>query len=78
MPVTHVTPVGGNVFADLGFARDEAETLNICSTLMISIRGIIENRELSVRTHRSCSVSRRRGSECCSADASASSRPTRS
>lgn len=25
--ITHVTPVGGNVFADLGFAPEEAEKL---------------------------------------------------
>jgi predicted XRE-type DNA-binding protein len=49
MPITHVTPVGGNVFADLGFPKDEAETLKICSTLMMSIQDVIDDRELSVR-----------------------------
>lgn len=48
MPITHVTPVGGNVFADLGFPKEEAENLKICSSLMIAIHDVIETRALSV------------------------------
>ncbi|HEX8832326.1 MAG TPA: helix-turn-helix transcriptional regulator [Longimicrobium sp.] len=47
MPVTHVTPAGGNVFADLGFSKDEAEALKICSSLMMKVQDVIEERELS-------------------------------
>ena len=47
MPIAHVTPAGGNVFADLGFSKEEAETLKICSSLMMSIQDVIDERELS-------------------------------
>jgi predicted XRE-type DNA-binding protein len=46
MAIEHVTPVGGNVFADLGFAPEEAENLKVRSDLMIEIRKIIEDRGL--------------------------------
>ena len=46
MPVEHVTPVGGNVFADLGFGPEEAENLRLRSRLMIHIENIIDERGL--------------------------------
>jgi predicted XRE-type DNA-binding protein len=46
MTIEHTTPVGGNVFADLGFPGEEAENLKIRSTLMIQIRKIIERDQL--------------------------------
>lgn len=47
MGVTHVTPAGGNVFADLGFVEPEAESLKIRSTLMIAIHRTIDERGLT-------------------------------
>jgi predicted XRE-type DNA-binding protein len=47
MTVTHETPAGGNVFADLGFSKGEAETLKICSSLMMTIQDVVEARQLS-------------------------------
>lgn len=46
MAITHTTPVGGNVFADLGIPRGEAESLKVRSSLMIQIRKVIERRNL--------------------------------
>lgn len=46
MPIEHVTPVGGNVFADLGFGPEEAENLRLRSHLMIQIERIIDARGL--------------------------------
>lgn len=46
MAITHVTPSGGNVFADLGFSPDEAENLKVRSCLMIAIGKVIESRKL--------------------------------
>lgn len=46
MAIEHITPAGGNVFADLGFSGEEAEHLKIRSSLMITIRRIIEARGL--------------------------------
>src|SRR4051812_33283320 len=48
MPITHTTPVGGNVFADIGFPPAEAETLKICSQLMMAIQDVIDDRTLPV------------------------------
>lgn len=42
-----MTPSSGNVFADLGFDREEAEHLRIRSDLMIAVRKIIEARSLT-------------------------------
>jgi predicted XRE-type DNA-binding protein len=39
---THVTPPGGNVFTDLGFAPEEAENLRVRSDLMIALRRAID------------------------------------
>lgn len=47
MPVTHVTPAGGNVFADVGFSKEEAEMLKLCSSLMMAVQDVIDERELS-------------------------------
>jgi len=47
MGVTHVTPAGGNVFADLGFPPPEAESLKIRSSLMIAIHRTIDERGLA-------------------------------
>jgi predicted XRE-type DNA-binding protein len=49
MGVEHVTPVGGNVFADLGFGPEEAENLRLRSNLMIQIKCIIRERGLKQR-----------------------------
>lgn len=46
MAIEHVTPAGGNIFADLGFAGEEAENLKIRSTLMMEMHRIIETRGL--------------------------------
>ncbi len=46
MAIQHITPVGGNIFADLGFGREEAENLKIRSTLMMEIHRVIEARGL--------------------------------
>jgi predicted XRE-type DNA-binding protein len=47
MGITHVTPAGGNVFADPGFSEPEAENLTIHSTLMIAIHRTIDERGLT-------------------------------
>lgn len=56
--ITHVTPVGGNIFADLGFEPDEAarllaetdaiisEKLAIKDSLMTELAGWIETQQL--------------------------------
>lgn len=46
MSVEHVTPAGGNVFADLGFDPEEAENLRVRSRLMIQVEKIIHERGL--------------------------------
>lgn len=48
MPISHVTPAGGNVFADLEFSKEEAEALKICSSLMMTIQDVVDTRALSV------------------------------
>lgn len=40
--VTHVTPVGGNVFADLGFPPGEAKNLRLRSDLMSALERVID------------------------------------
>jgi predicted XRE-type DNA-binding protein len=42
-----ITPSSGNVFTDLGFSDDEAEHLRLRSTLMIEVRKLIQERELT-------------------------------
>lgn len=56
--ITHITPVGGNIFADLGFEPDEAakllaetdaiisETLAIKDSLMTELASWIETKKL--------------------------------
>jgi predicted XRE-type DNA-binding protein len=44
MGVEHVTPVGGNVFADLGFPPEEAENLRLRTWLMSKIISMIRER----------------------------------
>lgn len=44
--MTESTPSSGNVFQDLGFSPEEAANLKVRSTLMGSIRKIIEDRGL--------------------------------
>ncbi len=44
---TQITPSSGNVFRDLGFGEDEAEHLRIRSSLMIAVRQLIEDRNLT-------------------------------
>ncbi len=42
-----ITPSTGNVFEDLGFAKEEAENLKVRSSLMATIRAIIEEEGLT-------------------------------
>jgi predicted XRE-type DNA-binding protein len=49
MIVGHVTPVGANLFADLGFEPIEAEHLYVRSELMIEITRIMRERKLKQR-----------------------------
>ena len=42
----HITPVGGNVFADLGFEPEEAAKLKIKSQLMIEVSEWIKTQQL--------------------------------
>ncbi|MDM8546295.1 helix-turn-helix transcriptional regulator [Candidatus Venteria ishoeyi] len=42
----HITPTGGNVFADLGFEPVEAQKLKIKSELMIELSRWIKENEL--------------------------------
>ena len=42
----HVTPLGGNIFADMGFEGGEAENLKMRSTLMAYIKRTIRERGL--------------------------------
>lgn len=42
-----ITPSSGNVFTDLGFSAEEAEHLRLRSTLMIELRKLIEERNLT-------------------------------
>ena len=44
---THVTPVDGNVFADIGFPPAEAENLLLRSRLMTAVMQIIGRRHLT-------------------------------
>lgn len=44
---THVTPAGGNVFADLGFAPEEAENLKLRAQLMDEVRRLVAARGLT-------------------------------
>jgi len=46
MALSHTTPAGGNIFADLGFRGAEAENLKIRAALMIQIHRIMQDREL--------------------------------
>jgi predicted XRE-type DNA-binding protein len=42
-----ITRTGGNVFEDLGFSSEEAENLRVRSSLMGTIRTIIEREKLT-------------------------------
>ena len=44
--ITHITPVGGNVFADLGFDLQESATLKIKMDLMIQISEWVKDKHL--------------------------------
>jgi predicted XRE-type DNA-binding protein len=44
---TKITRSSGNVFSDLGFGKEEAQHLQIRSTLMIAIQKIIDERQLT-------------------------------
>jgi predicted XRE-type DNA-binding protein len=44
---TPITPSIGNVFADLGFAADEAEHLKLRAQLMGAVREAIQRRALT-------------------------------
>jgi predicted XRE-type DNA-binding protein len=45
--VSHVTPAGGNVFADLGFPPAEAQNLKLRSQLMTALLDLIAKRGLT-------------------------------
>lgn len=45
-PISHVTPAGGNVFADLGFDAEEAENLRVRADLMMELERYIEREGL--------------------------------
>jgi predicted XRE-type DNA-binding protein len=45
--VGHVTPVGGNVFADLGFQAGEAANLKVRSELMMRLSRFVEEEGLT-------------------------------
>lgn len=49
MTITHITPPGANLFADLGLPPVEAESLYVRSRLMYAISDIIEDRKLKQR-----------------------------
>lgn len=62
--IEHITPADGNVFADIGFPPEEAETLLICSRLSIAIEDIIDERGLTrVAAAKLFGVSQRRITE---------------
>ena len=42
-----ITPSSGNVFLDLGFSEEEAAHLEVRSTLMFTIRQLIQDRGLT-------------------------------
>src|ERR1700687_2052065 len=44
---TKITRSSGDVFSDLGFGNEEAEHLQIRSTLMIAVQNIIDERQLT-------------------------------
>jgi predicted XRE-type DNA-binding protein len=44
---TRVVRSTGNVFADLGFDAEEAEHLRLRAALMVALRKVIEDRELT-------------------------------
>ena len=44
---SQITPSSGNVFRDLGFGEEEAAHLEVRSTLMFTIRNLIEDRGLT-------------------------------
>lgn len=44
---TSIIPSSGNIFADLGFAPDEAEHLKLRAQLMAAVRQVIEQRQLT-------------------------------
>jgi predicted XRE-type DNA-binding protein len=45
--MTKITRSSGNVFSDLAFGDEEAEHLQIRSTLMIAVNNIISDRQLT-------------------------------
>ena len=45
--ITHVTPVGGNIFADLGFEPDEAARLLAETDAIISEKLSVKNSAMS-------------------------------
>jgi predicted XRE-type DNA-binding protein len=49
MTISHITPPGANLFADLGIEPREAESLYVRSELMDAILEIIEDRKLKQR-----------------------------
>jgi predicted XRE-type DNA-binding protein len=44
---SQITPSSGNVFRDLGFSEEEAAHLEVRSTLMFTIRKLIQDRQLT-------------------------------
>lgn len=55
-PVTHVTPRGGNVFADLGFDSEEAANLKLRSDLMMQLSAFIRRGSDPEGSRRGCTL----------------------
>lgn len=49
MTVIEETPVGGNIFADIGFDPEEAGNLKLRASLMIAVERIVKDRGLKQR-----------------------------
>jgi predicted XRE-type DNA-binding protein len=64
MTIGYVTPAGANIFADLGFDTEEAESLFVRADLMIAITCMIRERKWTNKhAARVLGVSRERVSE---------------
>ena len=63
---SHVTPVGGNIFRDLGFPPAEAENLKVRSDLMSALQNLMAERGLTqVQAAKLFGVAQPRVSDLC-------------
>ena len=63
---SHVTPVGGNIFRDLGFPPAEAENLKVRSDLMSALQNLMSERGLTqVQAAKLFGVAQPRVSDLC-------------